>query len=288
MYRAGDAGTWHVFSVPLDGSSAPVQLSPSLGTNRSVGQFLISPHGTRVAYLADQTADEQYELFLVPIDGSAPARLLTPLGAGGQIQNGFRFSPDGSYLVGEGNTSAASPVTLFSVRTSDGTTAALQVEDVASFQISADSTRVAFLPMFNRSELSSAPIDGGSATVRINPAFVPNGRVLEYAVTPDSQQVVYRADAETTGVEELYRVPIVPSGPPVATKLNPALAAGGDILEFALSPDSCALRIPRRFKNDSFEVFQPTCGDSDPIDLSVRFHRGGRRVLASSCATVGP
>jgi len=118
----------------------------------------------RVAYRADQSANERYELFLAPLDGSAAAQLLTLLSSGGQVFPGYQFAADGSHLVYEADTGGATPEDrLFSVRTSDGVVAALHVESVASFQISTADAEVDGLI-----ELYSAPSDGSGPPVKLN------------------------------------------------------------------------------------------------------------------------
>jgi IPT/TIG domain-containing protein/WD40 repeat protein len=66
-----------LFSVPLDGSSAPVELSPSLTSSGDVVSFTITPDSTHVAFTADATVDGRFDLFAAPIDGSSAALPLT-------------------------------------------------------------------------------------------------------------------------------------------------------------------------------------------------------------------
>ncbi len=88
-------------------------------------------------------------------------------------------------------------------------------------------------------ELYSVPIAGPAAAgVKLNGTLVAGGHVhQEFAISPDSARVVYRADQQTDEVLELYSVPI--AGPAAAgVKLNGALIAGGDVVNLAISPDS--------------------------------------------------
>jgi len=243
VYRVAGSSQ-NLFSAPIDGSAPPVQLSSPLGSDRNVDSFVVSADGAVVAYLADEVVNNEYELFLVPTDGSAAPDRLTPVLANGRVLGGYQFAPDGSHVVYETIPGGgATAEQLFSVRTSDETVTALYPGGVTSFRISPDCARVVFLrepaPASWRNELFSVPISGGSAALRINPDFVSGGEVEEYALTPDSLQVLYRGDAETLSSHELYRVPIVPSGAPVATKLHPSLAAGRSVASgFRITADS--------------------------------------------------
>ncbi len=58
--------------------------------------------------------------------------------------------------------------------------------------------------------------------------------MLDFAISPDSARVVYRADSTDT-LNELWSVPI---GGGAVTRLNRTLAAGGDVQAFLISPDS--------------------------------------------------
>jgi Tol biopolymer transport system component len=73
-----------------------------------------------------------------------------------------------------------------------------------------------------------------SESYRLNGTLCPAGDVAEYAISPDGNRVVYRADQDADGVSELYSVPI---GGGTPTKLNGALVANGDVHDFAISPD---------------------------------------------------
>ena len=244
VYLAVQNGSRRLFSVPVDGSAAPVPLSPAMASLREVTSFRVSPDASRVVYRADPGVNDRYELFVAPIDGSAPAAPLVTVGPGGVVwEDEYRFSPDGAYVVYHADD--GDQLGFFSVRLSDGAIVLLHLAPVvAGFEIAPNSARAVFLSAGLR-ELYSARLDGSTPSVRINPDFVPGGRVDTvrfsdggFAISPDSLRVAYRADAEEQFVWELYRVPIVPSGPPIATKLNPPLPAGADVGAFRIAPSS--------------------------------------------------
>jgi hypothetical protein len=89
--------------------------------------------------------------------------------------------------------------------------------------------------------LRVVPIAGpASAGRRLTDPFVAGGRVDELRISANSGSVVYRADQDTDGVRELYRVPLTlsPAPDPLTTKLNGPLAPGGDVDQFTLAPDN--------------------------------------------------
>ncbi len=74
-----------------------------------------------------------------------------------------------------------------------------------------------------------------------------------FQISPDSSQVVYRADQQTDNVTELYSVPI--GGPAAAgIKINGALVALGSVYNFQISPDSS--RVVYRANQHTATVFE--------------------------------
>ncbi len=66
-------------------------------------------------------------------------------------------------------------------------------------------------------ELYSTPINGEASPVRLS-GLLPSGTgVSTFQIAPDSSQVVYRAEQDTTGVIELYSVPLGAGRPSSST-----------------------------------------------------------------------
>jgi len=233
VYLAGTVQ--RVFSVPVDGSAAAVVLSPTLPFSRDVTSFVVSPDATRVVYRGAPESNRA-ELFVVPIDGSAPAEPLVSF-PDADVEEDYRFSPDGAYVVYHRFIGP-----YFSIRLSDGAIVQLYGSFALAWQLTPDSQRAVFLD-FPR-EFYSARLDGTTPVVRINPDFAAAGFVDNtanddgFAIRPDSQTVVFRADADSVGTLELYEVAIAPVGPPVATKLNPPVLPNGDAGAFLFAPSS--------------------------------------------------
>lgn len=70
---------------------------------------------------------------------------------------------------------------------------------------------------------------------KISGDMVSEGDVESYQISADGQHVIYLADQDVDGVEELYHAHIAGG---TTTKLNGNLPANGDVHDFAISPDS--------------------------------------------------
>ncbi len=298
--------THELYGVPIDASSPPVRLNAPLPPGGDVWntEFDISRDGQRVVYLAEQVADGVFGYFSVPIDaGASPVQLSAPLLPGETLQT-FRISPLGRvvYLIdwgcGEGFDLHSVPL--------DGSSAPLKINgrhegecgeeqdeyDNFDFELSPDGRTVVYLTDQDGEEvyeLYSAPVDGGvSATrhgrvfprprpVKLNAPLPPGGDVgdeyegTNFAVSPDSALVVYRAEQETSGLLELFVAPI--DGSAVSRKLNPRLALGGvpgDVFFAAISPDG--QRVVYTANQEDYELVElysaQIGGGAVPIKLS--------------------
>jgi Tol biopolymer transport system component len=88
----------------------------------------------------------------------------------------------------------------------------------------------------NRRELYIVNIANPGNPVRINAPLTVNRDVIDFAVSPDGSQVVYRADQDADDVFELYRVNTAQPGN--AVKLSGALTPNGWVRSgFVFSPD---------------------------------------------------
>ena len=134
--------------------------------------------------------------------------------------------------------------------------------DVKSFMISPDSSRVVYLADQERDtviEVYSVPLVGpAEAGVKLNRDLVAGGSVKFFPpdavqISPDSSRVVYIADQQINGQDELYSVPL--SGPAgLGGKLNGLLVVGGNVMEFRISPDSG--RVVYRADQDANNVYE--------------------------------
>ena len=91
----------HLYSVPIDASSAPVDLLATMGDAGDADAFAISPDGSYVAFVGFWGSDAQRSLYRVRLDGSGLVRLNGNMPDDGMGVYGFWIDP-GGVAVGYG------------------------------------------------------------------------------------------------------------------------------------------------------------------------------------------
>jgi len=112
VYRADvqAPGSFGLFAVPIDGSTAPVPIG--LAAGESVVSFHVSSDSTRVVYLAER-ADHLLELRSVPITGGSAVTLdLLPDFA---ALDAFQIAPDSRHVVYRADRASDDVMELFGV-----------------------------------------------------------------------------------------------------------------------------------------------------------------------------
>ena len=94
---------------------------------------------------------------------------------------------------------------------------------------------ILFVMSAGSATLAYDPAVTTAAVVKLNDPLVTGGNIGTQRISPDNSTVVFRADAEIDGVNELYSVPI---GDGTVTKLNPDLSGSRDVNSFVITPDS--------------------------------------------------
>jgi Tol biopolymer transport system component len=269
-----------IFSVLTTGGTT-IKLSGALVAGGDAGALRISPNGSRVLYQADQITDDVFEIFSVPITGGTPVKLNGTLVAGGDVdgsEDDLRFTPDGTRVVFRADQNTDEVFEVFSVPSAGGTAVTLNGPlaaggSVESLDISPNSSRVAYVADQDTDqvfELYSVPIGGGTP-VKLNGPLVSGGDVEDlsgFLFSPDSSRVLYIADEDTNGTDELFSVP---SGGGASVKLNGPLVSGGDVSSFDISPDSS--RVIYRAEQDTNGVDElysvPIGGFGTPVKLNL-------------------
>lgn len=151
-----------------------------------------SPDSSRLSYVADQDADDVFELYSVAPDGTGNVKVSGTLVSGGDVL----YASSGEYL---------------------------------DRYWAPDGSRIAYVAdqdADNVFELWTSLPDGGG-NVKVSGALVAGGDVsADYAWCPDSSLIAFRADKETDETFELYAVP--PDGG-ATVKLSGTQVAGGDV-----------------------------------------------------------
>jgi len=204
---------FELWSVPIAGGSA-VKLNGPLVAGGDLGMrpYGISPDSSRVLYLADQEADERFELWSVPIAGGSAVKLNGALAVEGDILE-FAFTPDGSQVVYRGDQQTDGAFELYAVPAGGG--AAVRVNDPLGpggrvydrFAISPDGSHVVFRSQATGGpgELFRAPLSGGDDDdQRLSGDSIPEGFVDAAWLHPDGVRVIYVADHEVDQRDDLY------------------------------------------------------------------------------------
>lgn len=234
-----------LFSVPVDGSRPPVRISQSMSSRRGVSPDLkISADGSRVVYRAEVT-DIAIELFSAPTDGSAfPVKVNAPLVEGGDVHGGFHVTPAGGGVVYVADQVTDGIPELW-LGAMNGATAPRRLNRdlpigsiVTDAKITPDGRETIFRSDMGQPgifELWSTRLDTASDTVRVSGNLVGGGDVEpDWIISPTSDRVLYRADANVNDQIELFSAPLVAangglSGIGLATRLNGDLVEGGDV-----------------------------------------------------------
>jgi hypothetical protein len=174
------------------------------------------------------------------------------------------------------------------IKLSEGVVGGFSASWPYTFLISPDNSRALYWGRWNsyNYELFSVPLEGGTPT-RLNAPLGVNQDVFgNFLISPDSSQVVYRADQDTEGVMELYRVPLDGSAAPV--KVNGPLVngRGGQVRnDFRISPDGSRVVYSAAQETEwVYELYSvPLDGSADPVKLNAALAPGGnvREILIS-------
>jgi Tol biopolymer transport system component len=278
-----------------------VKISGDMPDYGAVQEFEISPDGRFVVYRAVQEIESAIDIYSVELPDGQPVRLGSQMPSGSGVAS-FQISPDSQRVVYMAPTVGPNVLDLHSSPIGGPATASVRLtnqihtwNEILNYAISPDSAWVVYLSdheLTGRFELYSVPITGPiSATRKINTAIdVPNGKVLDFLISPDSSRVVYRAEAETQGLVELYSVPVYEEGaPPVKLNLhNPITGVG---YGYRISPDSSrVVYLADLLDFTVMELFSvPLEGPaSDSEKLNVPLRQVGGRIERVFSAEISP
>jgi dipeptidyl aminopeptidase/acylaminoacyl peptidase len=244
LARLSATGPYELWSTPIAGGTA-INLSGALVAGGEVSSFKLTKDGTRAVFRATKEDTNKYELYSVPVDGSsAPAKRSGTIVDGGNLTT-YDISADSSRIVYRADKDVVSRIELYSVPVASGSGMTIADvttvgRDIESFLISPDSTRVVFLADIgttdNIQELYSVGIASSSSTKISRALLVAGGQVRDdYAITSDSNRVVYLAEAEVLNRDDLYSVPMT-GGSSLKHSLD--IPIGGDVRSFQLTPNA--------------------------------------------------
>lgn len=230
-----------VYVVPIQGGNSIKLNTPAMGTS---GSPTISPNNSRVVMIGNK------EIYSVSINGGNPVKISKPNVVNGAVTS-YQISSNSARVVYMGDVEVDEKYELFSVPITGGTVTKLNktlgsslnsLQDVISFSISSNSTRVVYLADADtdkRDEVFSVPIAGGNS-VKLSIPLQADQDAERVKITPDSNRVIYVVNKSPQELwqDEFYSVSITGG---VSKKLNGPLVQGGTVGYYNISPFSTRL-----------------------------------------------
>jgi Tol biopolymer transport system component len=238
-----DVAKKELYSVPVDGSAAPVKRSGTLVTGGNVIDYAISDNSQRIVYRADKDVVARTELYSVPITTGSGMKIVDITTATRDVDS-FLISPDSTRVVFLADLDTSNIQDLYSVGITSTAFTKISgdlfpggvVRD--DYAITPDSSRVVYraeVAALNDEDLYSVPITGGGAS-QVHSSEVPAGEdVVEFKITPDGSRIIFRAAELSNGPRVLHSVAINSANSLVISR--PA-SLYGEVQEFLISPDS--------------------------------------------------
>ena len=241
-------GRDEIWSVaPWSSAASAVKLNVAV-TGFGVVGFRVPPSGSRIAYWGEVAGESQ--AWSVPATGpSASGTRIDPGLVGDEIPVDILPRPDGAHVLITFVDSTSNSSRIFTVPIAGpGASAVLlasgQAEDCLALpmKFTPDSSRLLYAvacPPLGFQQIWSGPANGpAEAAVSLGGSFATGGQVADFAISPDSQWLVFAADRLVNDRVELFSVPV--AGPASELeRLNPTLVANGDVVAgIQISPDS--------------------------------------------------
>jgi len=271
---------FELYAAPIALQGAPEKLSGTLVAGGDVlDAYRVSSDGARVAYVADQDADEVFELFVT--DGGTLLRVSGALVAGGDVQTDIAFSLDGSRVYYRADQEVDQRFELY-MAPSDGSAPAQKLNaalpafaSVSGYGLSPDGAVTVYLVAQSGTVLQvvTTSADGSGSFL------VPLQATSGFVVDPQSARVVF-VDAG-----KLFSAPldgIVPpvrlSGTETVLELSPSLA----VPRCQITPDGAtvvymAFATPGPRFDELYAV--PIDGSAPPVRINAPIGTGDVRAF---------
>jgi Tol biopolymer transport system component len=209
-----------LYSAPVGGEAPAAKLNLPPGAGGGVRRFAISPDGAGVVFesLSIEAGAPQEQLYRAPIGGEALPTLLSGPPRPLAVIVAFAIGPDSATVVFTGDRDGAGQIALYAagggvepVRRSGELVSGGNVSD---FRISADGARVIYRADQRADEVQElfvGPLSGVGLTVPVSDRLAPGGDVQPaFALLPAGDRLVYLADQEIDGVDELFAAALPP------------------------------------------------------------------------------
>ena len=264
-------GTNELYTVPVNGSTAPVNISVLAPANHpNVIEFAWAPNGSRIAYRAQNLfsgpTGGNIELFTALPTGGTPI-VVSKAPVQGQRVEEFAWAPDSLQLAYTANVTlgspnlfdlyVTSPISIDNIKLTVGLPPSADVNTIAW---APNSLLIAFLAdlnvaNFNELFVANPAIPPTAPPVPISGTLVSGGEVIEYAWAPDSSRIAYRADRFVDNKIELFTV--LPTGTQSPITISQLTQDGSDVIAFAWSPNlAVSNRIAYTADQETVGVFE--------------------------------
>ena len=221
-------GVYEIFSVPIDGSSAPTKLNyPLIMTGERAFPLGVTADSRRVIFWENSTSFGSL-YGSAPIEGGALPIPLSP--ARTKQLWGLQLAPDGSRVVTEQERVLCDhellSVSVDQTFLAESFLASYTFNSCGfqniEFKISPDSETVAYIPRDGAgSKLHSVPLNGSAGPTLVSSSGTSGGYLYDFEFTPDGDELVYVAQ-QNRSATNVYVAPLDGSSPPTRSCGAPA------------------------------------------------------------------
>jgi Tol biopolymer transport system component len=247
--RADNVFELYLVDLTIPGISTTLS-SPMPAGRDVLGEFVISPAGDKVAYLADQDIDNVFELYVVELNTPGVSYKINrnPTTNGDVVASGFRFSPDGGALAYVADEDYNDLIEFYlvelafpAISTKLNSPLVPGGDLTTVFRFTPEDSQLIYLADQDEDEVFEiyrVDITDPGYSVKMNSPLIAGGsvQVATLIMSGGGNELVYLADQDADDVVELYVVEMTLPG--VSQKLNPTLPAGGDVVMVDVFPRS--------------------------------------------------
>ena len=242
LYRGYHAG---------GGSGFLFRVSDDLAGDRAVAAYRVSRDGTRVVYLADQDTNDVYELYsapsvgyMVPTGSWGGLKISATLTGGGQVANDFVITPDSNWVIYVADTDGNGVNEAWKVGIAGGSSSQIGPAVTSgsgvvagSLQVAPDGTSVLFKSQFDGGAAKLVGVNTSTwGSFILTPSLPSWAAIDDFIISPDSQWVVLRGDADTAGLVELWATRMNGSTSPI--KLSPPLSGSQSVKSYEIGANN--------------------------------------------------
>jgi hypothetical protein len=210
--------------------------------NREVIAYAWAPNNLWIAYVADQNFDTIYDLYATQPNLTGSNKLTPLLNVGQNVEPDIAWSPNSVLIAFRANLDFAAVVELFTTtptpqlppinKVSGAMTAGGNVD---SFAWAPNSQQIAYRANQDANiifELYTSAATTAVGNLKVNFPLVVNGQnvAADYAWSPTSSRIAYRANQDDVNIIELYSS--TPNATANSKVSGPITAAGGNVESF--------------------------------------------------------